>query len=194
VADYHNGMTTVEIATKYGADGDTIRYHLHAAGVELDPRRRTHKPAGAAAEPSARHRRARNPVDLAAFKRDYEAGMPSAELTEKYKLGKNSVSYWAHKAGAKMRIGAVPAARGQRTGRESPAERTAPAPRQKHLAIVKAGPRTVQQARIVETEPDGAGRARCRVAMFEVEGSDDSVRAAVDAVKAALAGKAGNRE
>jgi hypothetical protein len=58
---------------------------------------------------------------------------------------------------------------------------------QPKAAIVKAvHSRVTQTAQIPEASANGQPKARCRVAMFELEGSEAAVLAAVEAVKAAL--------
>jgi hypothetical protein len=59
-----------------------------------------------------------------------------------------------------------------------------------NAAIMKRTPSQLRQlVERTEQKADGRGQARCRVAMFEIEGPEASILAAVEAVKAALAGK-----
>ncbi len=61
----------------------------------------------------------------------------------------------------------------------------------RNAAIVKAPaepviPSGAKDPALPKTEPNGSGHSRCRVAMFEIEGDERAVLAAVEAVKVAL--------
>jgi len=113
-------------------------------------------------------------IDVEALKRDYASGLSTPKIGEKYDISSSTVAYHLNKAGVEMRQGGP----GNRAAISKAAAKT---PRQNGIA--KAG------AAVAEPEPLPAspnGHARCRVAMFEVEGSPEAVMAAVAAVRAAL--------
>jgi hypothetical protein len=127
----------------------------------------------------------RTDVDLIAYKADYEAGMSASDLERKYVLGQGTTSKWAHKAGCIMRG----------SGYQRDAHRTNgshPHPKlHRKTAIVKAAPKPaviLSEAKDLALPANGTGNGhtRCRVAMFEVEGDQAAVLAAIEAVKTAL--------
>jgi len=126
-------------------------------------------------------RQPRKDVDLAAYKADYEAGLPVKELERKYNIGRGTTSKWAHRAGCLMRGSGF---RSHAHGNGSdPAHKA-----KRKTAIVKAA----AQPAVILSEakdlalPANGTHTRCRVAMFEVEGDQAAVLAAIEAVKTAL--------
>jgi len=128
-------------------------------------------------------------LDVQGMKRDYLSGMNSSDVGDKYGVHFSTVCMKLKAMGVEMRKGKGRPPVGE-------AQREAWRAKRKAKAIVKAGPvipsgregsgleaRSIAAAR---DDGNGAPKARCRLAMFEVEGDAASVQAAVEAVKAAL--------
>ncbi|HLI02761.1 MAG TPA: hypothetical protein VFC10_07325 [Terriglobia bacterium] len=111
----------------------------------------------------------RTKIDVDGIVADYKAGTPVMDLAEKYGCHHTYVRGVLKKHGI---YGTMPAQRRGRVPRDI-------APR-KDAAV------TAVPAGSVEISEQQRGQARCRVAMFEVEGDATSVQHAVDAIKAAL--------
>jgi hypothetical protein len=123
--------------------------------------------------------RQRREIDLESLKADYEGGMPGAEMQNKYKISRTRLSTWARRAGCVIRRGSRPQPKPQRKA-----------------AMVKVPQSEI--LRSAQNDKSGAandsaakaasanGHTRCRVAMFEVEGDQAAVLAAIEAVKTAL--------
>jgi len=108
---------------------------------------------------------------------DYKSGMSYSEVARKHGCNSNTVFYHVKKAGLAGNV------------RPRAPRAAAPAAAPEPQAIVKseAAPPAPIEARAAESPaPQAKGQARCRVAMFEVEGDATAVLSAVEAVKAAL--------
>lgn len=106
--------------------------------------------------------------DRAEVAREYQAGTPVQAIADRHGVHHTTI----RGALKKMNIYKM----GER--------RLAPKPREEK-SIVSA-PRPIVRPAPADNNAPAQGRARCRVAMFEVEGDATSVQHAVDAIKAAL--------
>lgn len=114
-------------------------------------------------------------LDWDAIARDYQAGISADQCAAKYGCHHTTVRVQLGKRGIYK-----PGRPRQRRDRGEQAD---------SHALMPAGAKPLKVFHVDEPQasaPTPNGHARCRVAMFEVEGSETAVRDAVNAIKAAL--------
>jgi len=124
-------------------------------------------------------------IDEAKLRELHAAKMSDREIAKE--LGCSDVTICHHR----KVLGLPPVGRkGRRPRGDGAAASPAPKPIRAHSIVKAEHPQMAQITQTAEAPANGAGRARCRVAMFEIEGTEAAVMRAIDAVQSALAARA----